>query len=436
MNQASSPVFRDSQLFATSMATYPSQAIGPTDSLNAPQATPRAKKIAVALLTGGFDRPYAYGLSMSLAAQGVILDVIGSNEVDSPEMHNTPNLYFRNFYGTKQEASFIDKAWRVLRYYARVLRYAATSSPRIFHILWNGKFQYFDRTLLMLYYGLCGKKIVLTAHNVNAGKRDRNDSPANRITLRIQYWLAQHIFVHTKSMQEELSSDFGVPARKITVIPFGINNSVPDTRLTPAEAKRRVGVREDEKTVLFFGGIRPYKGLDFLVAAFLQMAPGHPEYRLLIAGSVKKGYEDHWNQIQMKIASHPCGNQVTQKIEYIPDEETEVYFKAADVLALPYTHIFQSGVLFLAYSFGLPVVATDVGAIREDVIPGSTGFLCPPSDPEGLAMALETYFSSDLFEHLRERRQGIRDYANARHSWSVVGDMTSRLYAELLGSSL
>jgi glycosyltransferase involved in cell wall biosynthesis len=423
------------------MATYPSRATAPADDtgerLNAsPQATLRTKEIAVTLLTGGFDRPYAYGLSMALAAQGMILDVIGSNEVDSPEMHTTPNLSFRNFHGAKQEASFADKVWRVLRYYARLSRYTATSSPRIFHILWNGKFQYFDRTLLMLYYRLCGKKIVLTAHNVNAGKRDGNDSLANRMTLRIQYRLAQHIFVHTKSMGEELSSDFGVPARKISVIPFGINNSVPDTKLTAPEAKRRIGVREDEKTILFFGGIRPYKGLEYLVAAFLQIAPGHPEYRLVIAGALKKGYEDYWNEIQQKIAAHSCGNQVIQKIEYIPDEETEVYFKAADVLALPYTHIFQSGVLFLAYSFGLPVVATDVGAIREDMIAGSTGFLCPPSDAAGLAGALETYFSSDLFEHLPGRRQEIRDYANARHSWSVVGDITNRVYTELLGSSV
>ena len=132
-------------------------------------------------------------------------------------------------------------------YYARLIRYAATAKPRIFHILWNNKFEFFDRTLLMLYYRFLGKKIVLTAHNVNAGRRDSNDTRLNRLTLRIQYRLADHIFVHTEKMKRELIEEFGVQGARVTVIPFGINNAVPNTRLTPAEAKQRLGIREGRK---------------------------------------------------------------------------------------------------------------------------------------------------------------------------------------------
>jgi glycosyltransferase involved in cell wall biosynthesis len=124
---------------------------------------------------------------------------------------------------------------------------------------------------------------------------------------------------------------------------------------------------------------------------------------------------------------------VIQRIEYIPDEETELYFKAADILVLPYTHIFQSGVLFLGYSFGLPVIATKVGSLAEDIIEGRTGFLCTPCDPVDLAKAIERYFESDLYKDLQARRQEIRDFANARHSWEIVGQMTRNVYAELLG---
>jgi glycosyltransferase involved in cell wall biosynthesis len=109
-----------------------------------------------------------------------------------------------------------------------------------------------------------------------------------------------------------------------------------------------------------------------------------------------------------------------------------LYFKAADVLALPYRHIFQSGVLFLGYSFGLPVVAADVGALREDIIEGKTGFVFRPGDPADLAKTIETYFSSELYRGLRNRRQEIRDYAKERHSWNVVGQLTRKVYAELL----
>src|SRR5258708_6465854 len=87
---------------------------------------------------------------------------------------------------------------------------------------------FFDRTLLLLYYKLLGKKLVFTAHNVNIRKRDCTDTWLNRLSLRIQYQLSDHIFVHTNRMKEELASDFAVTADKVSVIPFGINNTVPN----------------------------------------------------------------------------------------------------------------------------------------------------------------------------------------------------------------
>jgi D-inositol-3-phosphate glycosyltransferase len=393
--------------------------------------TPRVE-IEVGLLTGGFDRPYAFGLAMALVSKGIRLEVIGSDEIDSTEMHTTPGLTFLNLQGSKREAGLSKKISRMLACYARLIRYAATAKPKVFHILWNTKFQFFDRTLLMLYYKLLGKKVVFTAHNVNAGKRDSIDSLLNRLTLRIQYRLADHVFVHTEKMKGELIQDFGVPGQTVSVIPFGINNSVPNTNLTPNEAKQRLGVGVGEKTILFFGNIGPYKGLEFLVTAFQQVAAKRPEYRLIIAGKLRGGCTEYWNEIQRTIGRDASRERVIQKIEYIPDEDTELYFKAADVLALPYTHVFQSGVLFLGYSFGLPVIASEVGSLSEDMIEGRTGFLCRPRDPVDMARAIETYFGSDLFTALDSRRQEIRDYANSRHSWDLVGDLTRTVYSELL----
>ncbi len=80
------------------------------------------------------------------------------------------------------------------------------------------------------------------------------------------------------------------------------------------------------------------------------------------------------------------------RADFIPDDETEVYFKAADVLVLPYRHIYQSGVLFLGYSFGLPVLAADVGALKEDIVEGKTGFVFRPEDPADLAETIARLF--------------------------------------------
>jgi D-inositol-3-phosphate glycosyltransferase len=395
------------------------------------QSTPTPT--GVTLLTGGFDRPYALGLARALLVKGTRLDVIGSDELDSPEMRGRESLHFFNLHGSlKARESVTMRTSRWLIFYVRLIRYALSAEPRIFHVLWNNKAQMFDRTLLMLYYKLLGKKIVLTAHNVNAGKRDSNDSWLNRLTLRVQYRLVDHIFVHTEKMKSELVQEFGVQGRKVTVIPFGINNSVPDSGITAAEAKRKLGIGSATKAILFFGNIGPYKGVDVLVSAFQNLATSDEEYRLIIAGKPRGGCEEYLERIQESINRHVTRSHIIQKIGYIPDEEVELYFKAADILVLPYKEISQSGVLVLAYSFGLPVIAADVGSLRDDIMEGETGFLFKPCNHADLAQSIKMYFDSDLFRNLSLRRRKIRNYANQRYSWSTVGDMTLKVYEDVL----
>ena len=387
------------------------------------------------MLTGGQDKHYALGLATALLAAGVRLDVIGSDEVDSPELHDDPRVQFFNLRGSQRAGVNIrQKMWRVLRYYGRLIRYASMATPSVFHILWNNKFEFFDRTLLMIYYKLLGKKVVFTAHNVNAARRDSTDTHFNRLSLGMQYRLADHIFVHTDQMRSELMAEFRVPSRAITVIPYGINNAVPNTELTPADAKQRCGIRPEERSILFFGAIAPYKGLDLLIKAFWLVLATRPEgYRLIIAGKPKGGCEQYMNAVRKEIQEARGHHRVIMKIQYIPDEETELYFKAADVLVLPYRSIFQSGILFLAFSFGLPVIASDVGSFREDVIEGETGFLCRPGDPVELAKTIEKYFQSDLFMTLDRKRREIQECVGGRHSWGVVGRTTQNVYEGLLG---
>jgi D-inositol-3-phosphate glycosyltransferase len=390
--------------------------------------------ITVALLTGGSDRPYVWGLTTELLSKGAVLDLIGSDELDLPEFRNKPGLNFLNLRGDQRsDAGLTRKIFRISAYYAKLIRYTAAARPRIFHILWNNKFETFDRTLLMLYYKLLGKRIVLTAHNVNTGKRDSKDTSLNRLTLKIQYRLSEHVFAHTEKMKRELMEAFGVEEARISVIPFGINNSVPNTGLTTDEAKERLGISDGRKTMLFFGRITPYKGLEYLIEAFRCVLRRSDDYRLIIAGWVDAASgEKYWNTIRDGIRNDERQGRVLLKTDFIPDAETELYFKAADVLVLPYKHIYQSGVLFLGHGFGLPVLVADVGSLKDDIVEGKTGFVFRPADPADLATAIERYFASDLFAHLNNRRQEIRDFATKRHSWDVVGQMTMRVYASLL----
>jgi len=392
----------------------------------------RSMPLSVALLTGGGDKPYALGMAAALTSAGIHVDFIGSDDLSVPELLSNPSVNFLNLRGDQRhDAKPTVKILRVLRYYVRLVAYAATAKPKLFHILWNNKFQLLDCTVLMLYYRLLGKRVVFTAHNVNAGKRDSNDSSLNRALLKIQYGLCDHIFVHTEGMKTEMTSEFRIPGSKISVIPFGVNNTVPNTSLSSAEAKRQLGIGKNDKALLFFGNIAPYKGLEYLVAAFDQLLKVDRSYRLLVVGK-PKGPESYWNEVRRAITSSDIADRTIAKIEYVPDEDTELYFKAADVLILPYAHVFQSGVLFLGYSFGLSAIAADVGSLKEEIIEGETGLIFKPRDSSDLARKIDTYFNSELFHNLESRRAEIKAYANERYSWDKVAAITTAIYSRFL----
>ncbi len=412
-------------------AILPSRAEGACAAERSPGHEAARRASAVAVLTGGGDKPYAIGIATALSAAGLPHDLIGSDELDVPEIRELPHTVFLNLRGNQSnKAGLLRKVQRIVRYYLRLLAYAPRSKAKVFHILWHNYFLHFDRTILLLYYRLFGKRLVFTAHNVNTEARDARDTAFNRFTLRLQYRLVDHVFVHTQKMKEEVLAQFGISDRKVSVIPFGINETNPQTSLTHAEARKSFGFGAEDQVVLFFGNIAEYKGLHLLVEAFSQLAPRAPRLRLLVAGRLKCS-PVYAQNLQTAIAQSPNMDRITLKTEFIADEEVERYFKAADALVLPYTYIFQSGVLSLGYNFGLPVIAADVGSLREEIVEGETGFVCRAEDSSDLAAKLAQYFESQLFRDLSTRRQRIREYARERYSWKTVAETTASIYARL-----
>lgn len=397
----------------------------------APARTSSQADAYVAILTGGGDRPYALGLATALASERIRLDFVGSDDLEDLELRSNPFVRFLNLKGDQDpHAPIPRKVRRIISYYWKLVRYAATCEAKVFHVLWNNRFELIDRILLTAYYRLLGKRLVLTVHNVNAGARDGHDGLLNRMSLRVQYSLTHHLFVHTDGMKEELQRDFSVPGERISVIPFPVNTTVPSSGLTREDARVRLGLRPDEKVLLFFGRIVPYKGLHILVRAMALLTRRNSGWRLLIAGR-RDDADEYWASVADEIQSHNLRQSVVQHIEHVPDSNVEVYFKAADVLVLPYTAVFQSGVLFLGYGFGLPAIVADVGPLRNEIEEGVTGFVCRPADPADLARAIDQYFASDLFASLDQRRASIRLATEAGHSWRTVAASTRRAYETL-----
>ena len=194
--------------------------------------------------------------------------------------------------------------------------------------------------------------------------------------------------------------DFGEPGR---------------TRKTKAEARAALGLPAAAQLVLFFGFIKPYKGVVHLIdAAGPLRAEFGDDLRVLIVGDVYGEKQPYLDRITAS-----GGADIIDLIDgFVPDAVVEDYFLAADLAVLPYVSATQSGIVQIAYNYDLPVVTTDVGGLPEVVRDGETGFIVPPADGAALAGAVTRFFRED---HAASFAAAVGQ-EKAKYSWDRMGE--------------
>ncbi|MFM7736656.1 MAG: glycosyltransferase [Alphaproteobacteria bacterium] len=194
-----------------------------------------------------------------------------------------------------------------------------------------------------------------------------------------------------------------------------------------AAARIFLRVPEDEILFLFFGYVRPYKGVDLLFDALARLAPAGPPWRAIVAG---EWYVDRASA-DARVARPPLAGRVHLVDRYVPDAEAADLFAASDVVVLPYRDGTQSGVVPLAWAHGRPVVTTAVGGLPEAVDDGATGLLVPPGDARALADALERVRHGLRFDPTRideaVARAGWREFVVALEGIAAHGDHPRRI---------
>ena len=190
--------------------------------------------------------------------------------------------------------------------------------------------------------------------------------------------------------------------------------------LPKEEAKARLGLDPTKRTLLFFGLIRGYKGLDLLLEAFKHLPA---DYELLVAGEVY-GDEAPYRQ---QVAGHEAEARTHLHLRYIDDQEVPLFYSAADLNVLPYRSATQSGILAVALHFEVPVVATDTGGLREVVEQADIGLIAPSTEPGAIAGAIQQFFRDKAPEAMAAN---IRAYKDS-HSWKEmarqIGSFTAKL---------
>jgi glycosyltransferase involved in cell wall biosynthesis len=246
-------------------------------------------------------------------------------------------------------------------------------------------------------------RITLLVHNCRPHERFPGDAFLGRSIMS----MAHRVIVHGRA-EACLAQDMGVRPGKLATAFHPVSDLFAAPGDSGASLRRELGLKK--KVLLFFGFIRPYKGLDILLEAFRTLARKDPDVSLLIAGEsfyVRPGEAGDRNRFFRELASDdPVRSQIVWIDRYIPNQEVGRYFAAADAFVAPYRSVTQSGPLNIAYAFDKPVIASDLPAFRDCVGVGESGYLFEPSNAAALARTIERFFEKPVSpQSVRRYRQ-------------------------------
>jgi glycosyltransferase involved in cell wall biosynthesis len=253
-----------------------------------------------------------------------------------------------------------------------------------------------------------GGLVIYTAHNLDP--HEATGWPERR-ALRSIIRSADLIHTHDHSTAGELGERFG-RREGIAVIPHGHYISAYPNTTNRDEARARLGIDADAFVYACLGLMRPYKGLEELIPAFRALDADHA--RLLIVGKA------HDTRYAARLAELAGGDtRIGLEPRFVPGDELQLYFNAADVAVLPYRQITTSGAAMMAFSFGAPVLAPAIGAF-PDLIGSGRGILYPPGD---LATALRDAQARDWAPARGPILEWVRQF-----DWADIGRALIRAY--------
>jgi glycosyltransferase involved in cell wall biosynthesis len=310
----------------------------------------------------------------------------------------------------------------------------------------NRRRRFLDRFLAALAdYKATGGRVVYTVHNL--GQHEGEADEVETDGLRRLLALADAVHVHGPSLAaavqallpprsegfwaDEQSGSSGIkpavvtsqtpPGLRVVIIPHGHYIDAYPNRISRSDARIRLGLPADAFVFLSLGLIRPYKGLEALIAAFRSLPA--VEARLLLAGQPRpREYAASLEPLarsDLRIVRHPL---------FVPDAEVQVWMNAADVVVLPYRHVTTSGAALLAFSFGKPIIAPALPGFLELMHDNpELGLLYDPVAFHGLADALRQAQTTDWQAHHAQILSWVKQL-----DWAGIGRQFVDLYEEVV----
>jgi glycosyltransferase involved in cell wall biosynthesis len=362
-----------------------------------------------------FTPPYDHALCRALGAAGADVELFTSRfaygAVAPPQGYVKHDFFYRSTHAVPGASPAAQRARRALKLAEHVpdmLRYRrAARAADVVHFQWLGVQQLDAHLLPRTASGSRGRPpLVLTAHDV----LPREGGARRRAAQLRLYAGVDAVVVHSEHGRTRLTRELGVDGRRVHVIPHGAFAHLADLPAGPPP------FQTDRRVVLFFGLLRPYKGLDVLMEAWR----GIDDAELWIVGMPRM-------DVAALLADAPANVRLVSR--FVADSELPAYFRRADLVVLPYREIEQSGVLFTALAFGKPLLVSDVGAFSELAERGAAHAVAP-----GDAGALHDALAGLLANPAELAALGERALALALgdYGWDAIAARTLALYEQLL----
>jgi D-inositol-3-phosphate glycosyltransferase len=380
---------------------------------------------------GNFIPYYIDDLCNALSSRGVSIRLITSvplfEHVELTGSYEVEYLFFQLLEGRiknfQRKSPNFRRAVKALSYPAGLWRtwQELKSKPGgIFHVQW-ALLPLLDAELLK---ALRAKnwRIVYTIHDLLS----ESASLPSYLQLRRLLKQMDAVIVHTPGLAARLGADFGEVRDRLHVIPIPGTAFPLPTAAEKSHSRLLLGLPQDVPVLLFFGLIKPYKGLEYLLTALPEVLKEFPTAKLVVAGELMMPIGPLENLIDhLKIR-----DALDLRLVFIPQSEVAHYFHAADLVVAPYVEISASAVVRQAQGYGLPIVATRVGGLPEMILEGESGFLVPPCSSEAIAAAI----CQGLRNPPMLAKMGRRAYLNLKQNltWDQIAQVTLELYQSIL----
>jgi len=357
-----------------------------------------------------YSPPYDYSLASALARAGADVELITSRYLYGPTPGANGFVVREDFYRrtTRRERTVAARrTLRVAEHVPDMMRLRRRGGADVVHFQWL-TLEALDAFLLSR-----SAPTVFTSHNVLRRGEGRLRETAARLVAR----RADALIAHTLEGARQLSERFGADPARVHVIPHGAFDYL--TRQPHEEPLPEELAATEGPVILWFGVLRPYKGVDVLLEAFRELEGAE----LWIVGRPWMDPEP------LRRAAAAARGKVRFVDRFVTDPEIPAYFRRADIVVLPYRRIDQSGVLYTALAFGKAMVLSDVGGFSDIGRAHGAARLVPPGEPLALRAGL-TALIGDPAERDRLGERAAAAAAGA-FSWEEIARRTLALYEEL-----